>query len=43
MTGSTATYANVLPDVDLELTALPVGGWRDVIVVRTPWPRPTPR
>ncbi|WP_149038360.1 RICIN domain-containing protein [Kitasatospora sp. MBT63] len=33
--GSTATYASVLPDVDLQLTALPDGGWRDVIVVRT--------
>ncbi|WP_031065925.1 RICIN domain-containing protein [Streptomyces sp. NRRL WC-3742] len=32
----TATYADVLPGVDLKLTALPVGGWRDVIVVRTP-------
>ncbi|MFJ5123149.1 ricin-type beta-trefoil lectin domain protein [Kitasatospora sp. NPDC088548] len=34
--GATATYANVLPGVDLQLTALPVGGWRDVIVVHTP-------
>ncbi|MEU4116522.1 RICIN domain-containing protein [Kitasatospora sp. NPDC028055] len=34
--GATATYANVLPGVDLQLTALPIGGWRDVIVVRTP-------
>ncbi|GJF29226.1 hypothetical protein KNE206_19260 [Kitasatospora sp. NE20-6] len=33
--GDTATYADVLPDVDLELTALPDGGWRDVFVVRT--------
>ncbi|MFI9329001.1 ricin-type beta-trefoil lectin domain protein [Kitasatospora sp. NPDC052868] len=34
--GATATYVNVLPEVDLQLTALPVGGWRDVIVVHTP-------
>ncbi|MFD7450659.1 ricin-type beta-trefoil lectin domain protein [Kitasatospora sp. NPDC059827] len=34
--GATATYANVLPGVDLQLTVLPIGGWRDVIVVRTP-------
>ncbi|MFB7475021.1 ricin-type beta-trefoil lectin domain protein [Kitasatospora sp. NPDC056184] len=34
--GGTATYANVLPGVDLQLTALDVGGWRDVIVVHTP-------
>ncbi|MEV4611829.1 ricin-type beta-trefoil lectin domain protein [Kitasatospora sp. NPDC049258] len=33
--GSTATYASVLPDVDLQVSALPDGGWRDVIVVRT--------
>ncbi|WP_121175646.1 RICIN domain-containing protein [Streptomyces sp. 1114.5] len=36
LNGATATYQNVLPEVDLQLTALPVGGWRDVIVVRTP-------
>lgn len=36
LNGATATYANVLPEVDLQLTALPVGGWRDVIVVHTP-------
>ncbi|MFG3052994.1 ricin-type beta-trefoil lectin domain protein [Kitasatospora sp. NPDC048239] len=36
LNGPTATYADVLPGVDLQLTALPVGGWRDVIVVRTP-------
>ncbi|MFD8081625.1 ricin-type beta-trefoil lectin domain protein [Kitasatospora sp. NPDC059722] len=35
LNGDTATYANVLPGVDLQVTALPVGGWRDVIVVRT--------
>lgn len=33
--GANATYADVLPGVDLQLTALPQGGWRDVIVVRT--------
>ncbi|MFF8770355.1 ricin-type beta-trefoil lectin domain protein [Kitasatospora sp. NPDC015120] len=33
--GATATYADVLPGVDLQLTALTDGGWRDVIVVRT--------
>ncbi|MFB8044423.1 ricin-type beta-trefoil lectin domain protein [Streptomyces hydrogenans] len=33
--GDTAVYAEVLPDVDLRITALPDGGWRDVIVVRT--------
>ncbi|MFJ2575383.1 ricin-type beta-trefoil lectin domain protein [Kitasatospora aureofaciens] len=36
LNGDTATYTNVLPGVDLQVTALPVGGWRDVIVVRTP-------
>ncbi|MFF1793196.1 ricin-type beta-trefoil lectin domain protein [Kitasatospora sp. NPDC058263] len=36
LNGATATYADVLPGVDLQLTALPVGGWRDVIVVHTP-------
>ncbi|MFJ4092947.1 ricin-type beta-trefoil lectin domain protein [Kitasatospora sp. NPDC089913] len=35
LNGATATYQNVLPDVDLQLTALSVGGWRDVIVVHT--------
>ncbi|MFE7558507.1 ricin-type beta-trefoil lectin domain protein [Kitasatospora sp. NPDC057500] len=34
--GGTATYANVLPGVDLQLTALEVGGWRNVIIVHTP-------
>ncbi|MER7952438.1 ricin-type beta-trefoil lectin domain protein [Streptomyces sp. NPDC096079] len=33
--GDTAVYASVLPDVDLRVTALPDGGWRDVIVVHT--------
>ncbi|GAA1392372.1 hypothetical protein GCM10009639_23880 [Kitasatospora putterlickiae] len=35
LNGATATYPEVLPGVDLQLTALPDGGWRDVIVVRT--------
>ncbi|WP_435651387.1 ricin-type beta-trefoil lectin domain protein [Kitasatospora purpeofusca] len=35
LNGATATYSDVLPGVDLQLTALSVGGWRDVIVVRT--------
>ncbi|MFI9328561.1 ricin-type beta-trefoil lectin domain protein [Kitasatospora sp. NPDC052868] len=35
LAGATATYPDVLPGVDLQLTALSVGGWRDVIVVRT--------
>ncbi|MFE2107587.1 ricin-type beta-trefoil lectin domain protein [Kitasatospora sp. NPDC059463] len=33
--GATATYADVLPEVDLQVTALPAGGWRNVLVVRT--------
>ncbi|WP_033334086.1 RICIN domain-containing protein [Streptomyces novaecaesareae] len=33
--GANATYSDVLPGVDLQLTALPQGGWRDVIIVRT--------
>ncbi|MFJ9695785.1 RICIN domain-containing protein [Kitasatospora sp. NPDC101183] len=33
--GDTATYPGVLPDVDLQVTALPAGGWRNVLVVRT--------
>jgi hypothetical protein len=36
LNGATATYSGVLtPDVDLQVTALPDGGWRDVIVVKT--------
>ncbi|BAJ27138.1 MULTISPECIES: hypothetical protein [Kitasatospora] len=35
VSGATATYANVLADVDLQVTALPQGGWRDVIIVKT--------
>ncbi|KJK58204.1 ricin-type beta-trefoil lectin domain protein [Saccharothrix sp. ST-888] len=35
LSGDTASYRDVLPDVDLQLTALPDGGWRDVIVVHT--------
>ncbi|MGW4897420.1 ricin-type beta-trefoil lectin domain protein [Kitasatospora sp. NPDC004240] len=33
--GTTATYRDVLPEVDLQVTALPSGGWRNVLVVRT--------
>ncbi|KJS52504.1 hypothetical protein VM98_30975 [Streptomyces rubellomurinus subsp. indigoferus] len=36
LNGATATYSDVLPGVDLQLTALTAGGWRDVVVVRTP-------
>ncbi|WP_457032120.1 ricin-type beta-trefoil lectin domain protein [Kitasatospora sp. P5_F3] len=43
LSGSTATYASVLPDVDLEVTARPDGGWRDVIVVKTPQAAADPR
>ncbi|MER7759224.1 ricin-type beta-trefoil lectin domain protein [Streptomyces sp. NPDC097619] len=35
LSGDTATYAGVLPDVDLKVTALKDGGWREVIVVKT--------
>ncbi|MFJ9776077.1 ricin-type beta-trefoil lectin domain protein [Kitasatospora sp. NPDC101157] len=35
LSGATATYSDVLPGVDIQLTALTVGGWRDVIVVRS--------
>ncbi|MGW4897128.1 ricin-type beta-trefoil lectin domain protein [Kitasatospora sp. NPDC004240] len=33
--GASATYSDVLPGVDLQLTALSPGGWRDVLIVRT--------
>ncbi|MBO1332571.1 ricin-type beta-trefoil lectin domain protein [Streptomyces sp. VRA16 Mangrove soil] len=33
--GATATYASVLPGVDLKMTALADGGWREIVVVRT--------
>ncbi|MEU9000828.1 ricin-type beta-trefoil lectin domain protein [Streptomyces sp. NPDC048551] len=36
LSGNSALYREVLPDVDLELTATPVGGWRQVLIVRTP-------
>ncbi|MCX4756217.1 RICIN domain-containing protein [Kitasatospora purpeofusca] len=35
VSGADAVYTDVLPGVDLRLSALPQGGWRDVIVVRT--------
>ncbi|MFG3225507.1 ricin-type beta-trefoil lectin domain protein [Kitasatospora sp. NPDC048194] len=33
--GGSALYRSVLPDVDLELSATPAGGWRQVLIVRT--------
>ncbi|MFJ3927540.1 ricin-type beta-trefoil lectin domain protein [Streptomyces sp. NPDC090022] len=36
LNGDSALYKSVLPDVDLELTATALGGWRQVLVVRTP-------
>ncbi|MGW7584784.1 ricin-type beta-trefoil lectin domain protein [Kitasatospora sp. NPDC054768] len=35
LSGSSALYRSVLPDVDLELSATPAGGWRQVLIVRT--------
>ncbi|MFE7588961.1 ricin-type beta-trefoil lectin domain protein [Kitasatospora sp. NPDC057512] len=35
LTGSSALYRSVLPDVDLEMSATPAGGWRQVLIVRT--------
>ncbi|MFJ8041359.1 ricin-type beta-trefoil lectin domain protein [Kitasatospora sp. NPDC096147] len=35
LNGANATYSDVLPGVDLQLTALSPGGWRDVLIVRT--------
>ncbi|MFE2284227.1 ricin-type beta-trefoil lectin domain protein [Streptomyces sp. NPDC059443] len=33
--GNDALYENVLPDLDLRLTATQLGGWRQVLIVRT--------
>ncbi|MFE9374224.1 ricin-type beta-trefoil lectin domain protein [Streptomyces sp. NPDC006711] len=33
--GDSALYEAVMPDVDLELTATPLGGWRQVLIVHT--------
>ncbi|MFD9258172.1 ricin-type beta-trefoil lectin domain protein [Streptomyces sp. NPDC059538] len=35
LNGDSALYLSVLPGVDLELTATPAGGWRQVLIVRT--------
>ncbi|MFJ7911041.1 ricin-type beta-trefoil lectin domain protein [Kitasatospora sp. NPDC096204] len=35
LSGSSALYRSVLPDVDLELSATPAGGLRQVLIVRT--------
>lgn len=35
LNGDSALYPSVLPGVDLELTATPAGGWRQVLIVRT--------
>ncbi|MCX5122905.1 ricin-type beta-trefoil lectin domain protein [Streptomyces sp. NBC_00347] len=35
LNGNDALYANVLPDVDLRLTATQLGGWSQVLIVRT--------
>ncbi|WP_420079209.1 ricin-type beta-trefoil lectin domain protein [Streptomyces sp. JL4002] len=36
LNGDSALYASVLPGVDLELSATTLGGWRQVLIVRTP-------
>ncbi|MEV7526393.1 ricin-type beta-trefoil lectin domain protein [Streptomyces sp. NPDC091371] len=36
LNGDSALYPGVLPNVDLELSATTLGGWRQVLIVRTP-------
>ncbi|MCB5180393.1 ricin-type beta-trefoil lectin domain protein [Streptomyces antimicrobicus] len=36
LNGDSALYRGVLPDVDLELSATTLGGWRQILIVRTP-------
>ncbi|MBW5482306.1 ricin-type beta-trefoil lectin domain protein [Streptomyces bambusae] len=36
LNGDSALYREVLPNVDLELRATTLGGWRQILVVRTP-------
>ncbi|MFI5548035.1 ricin-type beta-trefoil lectin domain protein [Streptomyces sp. NPDC051815] len=36
LNGDSALYASVLPGVDLELSATTLGGWRQVLILRTP-------
>ncbi|MFE6056408.1 ricin-type beta-trefoil lectin domain protein [Kitasatospora sp. NPDC056446] len=43
LTGSSALYRSVLPDVDLELSATSAGGWRQVLIVRTAQAAADPR
>ncbi|MCX4696300.1 ricin-type beta-trefoil lectin domain protein [Streptomyces sp. NBC_01408] len=35
LNGNSALYRSVLPDIDLELSANKLGGWRQVLIVRT--------
>ncbi|MFF4261405.1 ricin-type beta-trefoil lectin domain protein [Streptomyces virginiae] len=36
LNGDSALYQGVLPNVDLELSATTLGGWRQILIVRTP-------